>query len=210
MKPDKLLPDKLLVEGLGRLGLEPSGEQAEEFMAYLGELKRWQRAMSLTSLRSDEDIVVKHFLDSCLYLKVLPAETGSVADVGSGAGFPGIPIKIMRPELQVYLIEGSAKKCSFLRHMQRTLKLGGLEVIESRVEDVRGLGVDAAVTRALFSVEDFAGKASHIVREGGVFVLNKGPKAKEEVEGSDLPCEVVPLELPVAGTIRNLVIVRKA
>ncbi len=203
-------PDKLLIKGLGKLGLEPTGEQAEKFMAYLGELKRWQRAMSLTSLRSDEDIVVKHFLDSCLYLKVLPAETGSVADVGSGAGFPGLPIKIMRPELQVYLIESSAKKCSFLRHMQRTLKLGGLEVIESRVEDVRGLGVDAAVTRALFRVEDFARKASHILREGGVFVLNKGPKAKEEVEGSGLPCEVVPLELPVAGVRRNLVIVWKA
>jgi 16S rRNA (guanine527-N7)-methyltransferase len=204
-----LKPDELLAKGLRELGLGPSAEQAEKFMAYLRELKRWQRAMSLTSLRSEEDMVVKHFVDSCLYLRVLPAGTGAVADVGSGAGFPGLPIKIMRPDLKVYLIESSAKKCSFLRHMQRTLRLDGLEVIESRVEDVGGLAVDAALTRALYSVEDFARKASHILREGGVFVLNKGPKAKEEVEGSALPCEVVPMELPVSGARRNLVVVRK-
>jgi 16S rRNA (guanine527-N7)-methyltransferase len=204
-----LRPDELLIKGLRELGLGPSEEQARKFMAYLGELRRWQRAMSLTSLRSEEDIVVKHFVDSCLYLGVLPADAASVADVGSGAGFPGLPLKIMRPGLRVHLIESSAKKCSFLRHMQRTLELGGLEVIESRVEDVRGLRVDAALTRALFSVEDFVRKASHIVREGGVFVLNKGPKAKEEVEGSSLHCEVVPVELPIAGATRNLVVVRK-
>lgn len=202
-------PDKLLIKGLRQLHIKPSDGQAAMFITYLDELKRWNRAYSLTSLKTDEDIVVKHFLDSCLYLKALPAEVQSVADVGSGAGFPGIPIKIMMPDVEVHLIESSAKKCSFLRHVKRTLKLEGLEVIEGRVEDVGGVEADAAVTRALFSVGDFVKKAGHIVREGGAFILSKGPKIKEELEGIDFQCKVMPLTLPLSGVRRNLVIVRK-
>lgn len=202
-------PDKLLIEGLRGLGIELSGEQCEMFMSYLGELKRWNRAYSLTALRTNEDIVVKHFLDSCAYLKALPTDIRSVGDVGSGAGFPGLPIKIMRTDVRVYLIESVSKKCSFLRHMKRTLKLEGLEIIESRVEDVEGVSVDAAVTRALFKADEFVRRAGHIVREGGIFILSKGPKAGDELEGLGLDCNIIAVTLPVSGAIRNLVTIRK-
>lgn len=201
--------NEFLKEGLWALGLDVTGAQADAFGTYLHELKRWRRACSLTSLKTDEDIIVKHFIDSCLYLKALPADVRSVADVGSGAGLPGLPLKIMRPELEVFLIESSSKKSSFLRHMLRVLKLEGIECIESRVEDVAGIEVDAALTRALFSVGDFIKKAGHIVRPGGLFVLSKGPKVEEELSGAAFEYETMETGLPMTDIKRTLVVVRK-
>jgi 16S rRNA (guanine527-N7)-methyltransferase len=204
-----LRADKLLIKGLKALDLTPTEEQVSSFMTYLEELKRWNRAMSLTSLKTDEDIVVKHFLDSCLYLKALPPDVRSIADVGSGAGFPGVPLKIMRPEFSVYLIESSGKKCSFLRHIRRTLNIDGMEVFEGRVEGVEGVEVDAALTRATFAVDDFVRKAGRIVKPGGVFVLSKGPKAREELKGAAFAYEIAEAALPMTDIKRNMVVVKK-
>ena len=82
-------------------------------MTYLSELKKWNRAYNLTGLAKDEDIIIKHFLDSLLYLKAIPQGALQVADIGTGAGFPGIPITIIRPEIEMYLIEPSGKKVRF-------------------------------------------------------------------------------------------------
>jgi len=204
-----LQASELLLKGLGALGLDLTGVQADAFGTYLHELKRWSGAYGLTSLKTDEDIIVKHFIDSCLYFKALPAGIGSVADVGSGAGLPGLPLKIMRPELRVFLIEASQKKSAFLRHMLRVLGLEGIECIESRVEDVAGIEVDAALTRALFSVGDFIKKAGHIVRPGGLFVLSKGPKAAEELLEAAFEYETMETGLPMTDITRTLVVVRK-
>jgi 16S rRNA (guanine527-N7)-methyltransferase len=204
-----LQASELLLKGFKTLGLDLTGVQADAFGAYLHELKRWGRAYSLTSLKTDEDIIVKHFIDSCLYLKALPADVHSVADVGSGAGLPGLPLKIMRPELEVFLIESSSKKSSFLRHMLRTLKLEGIECIEGRVEDIKDIEVDAVLTRALFSVGDFIKKAGHIVRPGGIFVLSKGPKVEGELEGAAFEYETMEIGLPLTDIKRTLVMVRK-
>ncbi len=200
---------ELLLKGFKTLGLDVTGAQAAAFGTYLHELKRWRRTCSLTSLRTDEDIIVKHFIDSCLYLRALPADLHSLADVGSGAGLPGLPLKIMRPELEVFLIESSLKKSSFLRHMLRVLKLEGIECVESRVEDVAGIEVDAALTRALFSVGDFIKKAGHIVKPGGIFVLSKGPKVEEELSGAAFEYETMETGLPMTDIKRTLVVVRK-
>jgi 16S rRNA (guanine527-N7)-methyltransferase len=204
-----LQASELLLKGFKTLGLDLTGVQADAFGAYLHELKRWGRAYSLTSLKTDEDIIVKHFIDSCLYLKALPADVHSVADVGSGAGLPGLPLKIMRPELEVFLIESSSKKSSFLRHMLRTLELEGVECIEGRVEDIKDIEVDAVLTRALFSVGDFIKKAGHIVRPGGIFVLSKGPKVEGELEGAAFEYETMEIGLPLTDIKRTLVMVRK-
>ncbi len=202
--------DKLLREGLGQLGMAMSGGQADAFALYLRELRRWNRAYSLTSLKDEGDIVIKHFLDSCLYLLALPADARSVADVGSGAGFPGVPLKIMRPGLEVVLIEPNGKKAAFLRHMGRTLGLGGLEVLHRRLEDVEGLQVDVAVTRALYAVGEFVRKAAHIVRDGGLFVLSKGPRVARELRGLSLRYELLEAALPMTDIRRTLVMLRKA
>jgi 16S rRNA (guanine527-N7)-methyltransferase len=209
---DKRLND-LFKKGLIELGFMPSEEQTNAFMTYLSELKKWNKAYNLTGLKEDKDIIIKHFFDSLLYLKALLEGKIRVADVGSGAGFPGLPIKIIRPEIEMYLIEPSRKKAAFLKHIIRQLGLRKAEVIEKRIEEIRANQeldelVDVAVTRALFSIKDFMKKASHIVKEGGTLILNKGPKVDEELKKlQDVKYEVLPINLPFSDIKRYLIIV---
>jgi len=202
-------PKDMLLQGIEALGLSCSEAEAELFMSYLSELKKWNRAYSLTSIRDDQGIVTKHFLDSLMYLKALPDDMNSIADIGAGAGFPGLPIKILRPEVELYLVEPVQKKAAFLRSTARRLGLDGVEVLAQRVEDVSGLQVDAAVTRALFTIKDFFDKAHHLVRPGGVFVLSKGPKVGDELRDVDFPFETVEMKLPFEDSVRVLVRVKK-
>lgn len=204
---------ELLRKGLREFGLAPSEEQINSFITYLSELKKWNKAYNLTGLKNDEDIIIKHFLDSLLYLRVMPDGEIKVADVGSGAGFPGIPIKIIRPEIGMYLIESSGKKSAFLRHIIRELELKKIEVIEKRIEEIKvnqelSLPVNIVVTRALFTVKDFIKKSSHIVKQGGILILNKGPKVKEELKIiSDIKYKIITVNLPLTDIKRYIVIV---
>src|SRR4030067_3577135 len=127
-----MTPDELLKKGLNEIGISYYEDQIDTFMTFLHELKKWNRVYSLTALKTDEDIIIKHFLDSILYLKAISpsplrgegwGEGLKIADAGTGAGFPGIPIKIIKPELDMTLIESSRKKSVFLRHIIRILKL---------------------------------------------------------------------------------------
>jgi len=202
--------EKLLRDGLEILDIPFTEEQVTQFLIYLSELKKWNRAYNLTALKTDADIVIKHFLDSLLFLKVLPPHVKSIADFGSGAGFPGIPLKIMRPDITVFLIEPVQKKALFLEHMQGQLKVDGLSVRNCRIEDIHDLLVDAAVTRALFSVGEFINKAERLLEERGVLILSKGPKLKDELRG--LETSGITREdyvLPFEKSIRHLVIVKK-
>ena len=184
-------------------------------MTHLSELKKWNKVYNLTGLKEDKDIISKHFLDSLLYLKAMPDGEIRVADIGSGAGFPGIPIKIIRPEIEMYLVEPSRKKSAFLRHIISQIGLSGIEVIEKGIEQIKVNKelpelVDIAVTRALFSIKDFLKKASHIVRRDGIFILNKGPKAHEETKmlrDMDTKFEILKLALPFSEIERFIVVI---
>ena len=197
----------ILTSGLNELGIAYDEAIVQKFETYLHELKKWNRAYNLTSLKTDEEIIIKHFLDSLLYLKVIPEGQLSICDIGSGAGFPGIPMAIVRPDLAVALIEPSRKKTAFLRHMKNRLSLQNVEVIESRVEDIKDRQFDIAVTRALFSVGDLIKKAGHVLKKGGFFILNKGPKFEDEIKdiSGDIKFEIFPIALPGAFLQRNLI-----
>ena len=203
-------PESLLKKGLKELSLAYTGEQIKAFMTYLSELKKWNKAYNLTSLRTDEDIVIKHFLDSLLYLKAIPGGGVSLMDVGSGAGFPGIPIKIIRPEIAMYLVEPSRKKAGFLCHIISVLGLQGIEVIGTRIEEIKSLLVDVAVTRALFDIKDFCRKAFPLLKEGGRLVVSKGPKVSEELKAiKGLDHEVLTLPLPHSAIKRFIVVITR-
>ena len=204
---------ELLKQGLKELGLVASYDKINAFMTYLSELKKWNKAYNITAVKKDGDIVVKHFLDSLLYLKALPESGIRIADIGSGGGFPGVPLKIIRPEMEVYLIEPSRKKCAFLRHIVRQLRLKNTEVIEKRIEEVRinqelSEPVDVAVSRALFDISKFVRKTAAIVKEGGVLVLNKGPRIKEELKAlKDIRYELLTVKLPLSQITRYILVV---
>jgi 16S rRNA (guanine527-N7)-methyltransferase len=205
--------EELLRDGFVELGLTFSDEQINAFTIYLSELKKWNKAYNLTGLKKDKDIIIKHFLDSLLYLNVMPYGEITAADIGSGAGFPGIPIKIIRPEIEMYLIEPSMKKTAFLIYIIKKLRLKKIEVIEKRIEDIKVAQelpspVDIAVTRALFTIKDFMKKSSHIVKRGGILILNKGPKVKDELKMlKDFRSKILNVNLPLSNIKRFLVVV---
>jgi len=204
---------EILKDGLMLLGFTPSDECISQFSVYLSELKKWTKACNLTAIRNDKDIVIKHFLDSLLYLKPIPEGYIRIADIGSGAGFPGIPMKIIRPELEMLLVEPSWKKASFLKNIARQLRINGIEIIEKRVEEIEvdrelATPADVVVTRALFDVREFIEKSAHIVKRAGMFILSKGPKFEEELKkAGDLRYELFKIPLPRTAIMRYLVVV---
>jgi 16S rRNA (guanine527-N7)-methyltransferase len=136
-------------------GIPLADQQLEQFMIYLGQLKAWNASTNLTSITVDEDIVVKHFIDSLAALSADVISQGAkVLDVGSGAGFPGIPMKIVRPDLFVTLLEPAHKKSSFLHFIVGVLRLPGVSIVAETLERFitdhgRDEQFDYVVTRAL-------------------------------------------------------------
>ncbi len=206
---------ELLKLSLGDIDIQYTEEQINSFTTYLSELKKWNRTYNLTALKTDRDIIITHFIDSLLYLRAIPEGSLKIADAGSGAGFPGIPVKIVRPESDITLIEPTRKKAAFLRHIIRVLKLAGITVIENRIE---GLGeeykksFDLILSRATFRIKDFLEMACPYVKNNGLLVLSKGPKVPEEIkeipEQKALINDILRINLPVIKDERRLVILK--
>ncbi|WP_457600463.1 16S rRNA (guanine(527)-N(7))-methyltransferase RsmG [Hydrogenivirga sp.] len=172
---------ELIKKVFSEAGFRLSEEQLNRFHTYLLELKRWNRVHNLTSLKEDEEIVRRHFLDS-LSIAVCFNDLGidwrgrKVADVGSGAGFPGVPLKIYLMDFDLYLIEAVAKKCSFLEFLKVRL---GLEwnVLCERAEEV-DMRFDIVISRAMGEFEDICPVLEKLSSKY-VFIM-KGRKVKEE------------------------------
>jgi 16S rRNA (guanine527-N7)-methyltransferase len=205
----------LLISGLDELGLPYTEKEITAFLTFLSELKKWNRAYSLTSIKTDKEIIIKHFFDSLLYLNAIPDNAMNIADLGSGPGFPGIPIKIIRPDPVMTLVESSRKKASFLKHIVRLLDLKGINVLQQRAEemgeDLRK-NFDVVISRATFKTPDFLRIACPYVKKNGILILSKGPGFSKELEGlvsaDGIVHEVRKAGLPYEGSIRNLVILR--
>lgn len=201
--------DELLKRGFEELGIIADEPQIRTFIVYLEELRKWNEVHNLTGLKEKRQIIIKHFFDSLLFLKVLPDHVMTVADIGTGAGFPGIPMNIIRPQLKLFLIEPSQKKAIFLRHITHKLGLNKVTVVEQRIEEINNLKVDAVVTRALFSIGDLIEKARAVLKESGVVILSKGPKLEEEIKKTTSQnISIVDLKLPLENVMRHLVIAR--
>jgi len=171
-----------LVERLfSEAGFELSPEELKRFRVYLEELKRWNRVHNLTSIRKDEEIVRRHFIDSlslvrCFEDLSISWKGKELADVGSGAGFPGVPLKIYLKDIDLFLIESVSKKCSFLEYLKLKLSMEW-DVICDRAERVERQ-FDIVVSRAMGEFEDIHGILEGLAREH-VFVM-KGREFREE------------------------------
>ncbi len=171
--------DDLLVAGANRLGLKLEPAQVAAFGQYLAEILRWSRRINLTGLDGPEAIVREGFLDSLGCLALLPAEAYHVLDIGPGAGFPSLPLKIVRSRLVVTLVESSRKKASFLRHVIRCLRLEGMRVVQERAEQLAEVPVEAGAydvtfARAVAPPEEQVRLAFPFLRPGGLFLAQVG------------------------------------
>ncbi|MCE5312481.1 MAG: 16S rRNA (guanine(527)-N(7))-methyltransferase RsmG [Nitrospiraceae bacterium] len=197
----------LIKKGLVALGMDPGPHLIDSFELYRAELQKWNKVHNITSITDDREIIIKHFLDSLLYLKALPAGKYILCDVGSGGGFPGLPIAMVSPDAEVALLEPSRKRVAFLRHMRRLLNLANVEIIDCKAEELVESEFDVVVTRATFSIADIMKKAGHLLKPGGFFVLSKGPRTEEELNelGSSIEPEIFRCALPFSDAERNLI-----
>ena len=171
---------------LKQFGIELSAANLTKQQLFLDELLRWNRQINLTAIRDRDEALEKHLLDALILLKYLP-QSGSLLDMGSGAGLPAIPLAIACPELQVTSIDSVGKKISFQKHSKRLLSLANLQPLHGRIEDLpqsrgAGAGFDFVVARALASFSDLICLAAPLLNEDGKLLLMKGPEGQGELD----------------------------
>ncbi|MGB5491530.1 MAG: 16S rRNA (guanine(527)-N(7))-methyltransferase RsmG [Woeseiaceae bacterium] len=172
---------------------------AEKLAALISELERWNQRTNLTAIREPRAMVSAHLLDSLVARPLLHGDT--VLDVGTGPGFPGLPLAIAEPERQFTLLDSNNKKIMFVKHAAGLLGLGNVVAVKGRSEDYApGQRFDTVIARALAALPRLVEIAGHHVGEGGVFVALKGRHPAEELEQmSNTPWDHVVTELKVPG-----------
>jgi 16S rRNA (guanine527-N7)-methyltransferase len=206
-----------------QLGLHLTRSQLSALSLYERELVDWNMRFNLTAIRDPQEIQVKHFLDSLTCLQVMGEKSyGRLIDVGTGAGFPGIPIKIVQPKLQLTLVESVGKKAEFCRHAVNILNLQGVEVVQERAE---ALGQDLsyreqydwAVARAVAILPVLAEYLLPLVRVGGSMLAMKGESGPAEAHTAEHAIkmlgghlrQLLPVTLPGVAEERYLVVIDK-
>jgi 16S rRNA (guanine527-N7)-methyltransferase len=169
-----------LLDGARELGIELTDEQVRKMTAHLDLLDDWNQRMNLTAIRERPQQITKHLLDSLTVLPWLQGER--VADVGSGAGFPGIPLAIAAPGKHIALIESVGKKCRFLEHVRDALALDNVEVVQSRAETYQpAQRFNTVLARAVGPTADVVKYAGALVTGGGRLLAMKGRNPEEEL-----------------------------
>ncbi|MBR2476553.1 MAG: 16S rRNA (guanine(527)-N(7))-methyltransferase RsmG [Clostridia bacterium] len=197
--------------------------QSQQFERYFELLVEWNEKINLTAITEEYDVITKHFLDCLMCFDSKVIEDGvSVIDVGTGAGFPGIPLKIANPTLNVTLLDSLAKRLNFLNEVVGELKLNGITTVHARAEDGgRDKNLrqkfDVAVSRAVANLSTLSELCLPFVKVGGYFVSMKGPGAEDEIAaaknaikllGGELQ-EVIHYHIPTTDLNHNLVIIKK-
>ncbi len=211
MNDTSLPPDVAtdLHNGLQAMGLDAA--LAQPLLAYLALLVRWNRTYNLTAIRDPREMVTRHLLDS---LAMAPhVETGTLADLGTGPGLPGIPLAIAHPQLQVTLVESNGKKARFLREAVRQLGLGNARVAESRAEALDEAGkYDNLTARAMDTLAGIVEVGGHLLRPGGQLLAMKGVYPHEEIAALPADWQVLdvrPLQVPGLVGDRHLVVAER-
>jgi 16S rRNA (guanine527-N7)-methyltransferase len=210
----------LLIEGAKTFGIHLDGKAVEAFELYLKELLKWNQKINLTAIRSEKAIVLKHFLDSLSVYPYLPKHS-SILDIGSGAGFPGTPLKIVQPTLEMTLIDSVRKKIHFQRHIIQMLGLKGIEAIHGRVQDkgiLQSLGGRFHITlsRAFSDLRTFLVLSFPLLEKGGTVIAMKGEVDDKErcllneTEGTRYRLQkTVSLTLPFSSFKRTILLFEK-
>ncbi len=205
-----------LVEGIAELGLALPDETVDRLLAFGELLLKWNKVYNLTALRSPQEVITHHLLDSLAVLPRLAAVT-RLADIGSGGGLPGIVLAIVHPGLIVNSIETVGKKASFQQQAKIELGLGNFSVLNKRVEQVEANALpagaaDGVISRAFSSLADFVRLSAHLLAEDGALYAMKGTQPVDELAA--LPAgwgvtETHALQVPGLDAERHLLIIRR-
>ena len=212
----------LLKEGAKEYSISLSNAQIDKFSQYARLLAEWNEKINLTAITDPEGIVIKHFLDSLSISEFIPDETKTLIDVGTGAGFPGIPLKIIRDNLKVTLLDSLDKRVKFLNEICNNLMLKDIVSVHGRAED---FGVDKkyrehfdfVTARAVASLPVLLEYCLPFVSIGGMFIAMKGPDGKEELKESQKALEILGGEiedvkiftLPNSDIERYVILIKK-
>jgi 16S rRNA (guanine527-N7)-methyltransferase len=211
---------KILTCGAAELGVGLTTDELGKFYILATELKKWGRKINLTAIRDDEDIAVKHFLDSLTIIGIIGTK-GDLLDIGSGGGFPAIPLKIARHELHVVSVDAVEKKIIFQRHVARHLGLQRFEALHARAEELAAKHTENfewVVSRAFSDIPTFVHIALPLIKDQGRIIAMKGRGGREEAAAAQAPlndmgvevCEIVELRLPGSGDFRTLIVMKKS
>ena len=176
----------VIIAGARVFDLALERRHTDLFAAHARELLHWNKTTNLTSITDPFEVAVKHFVDSLAPAGMISSDA-TLLDIGSGGGFPGIPLKIVMPLLSVTLIDASRKKVNFLKHVIRTLKMDGIEALHIRVEELAtdpdpGRRFDFITSRALTDLKSFVAQARPLLAADGLMIVLKGKMDDTEVE----------------------------
>lgn len=204
-------------------GLTFERDKYDKFIIYKDMIKEWNEKVNLTAITEDEEIIKKHFIDSIKSYRFEPLNNcRNLIDIGTGAGFPGIPLKIMRPDLEVVLLDSLNKRVNFLNEVINRLGLIGIKAIHGRAEDFARENnyrenFDVAISRAVANMSVLSELCIPFVKNGGYFVAMKGPSVDEEINEGKKAVEtlggsienIIEVDIEDTDLKHNLVIVKK-
>lgn len=201
---------QMLEQGARELGIELSAHDQDRLLKLVALLAKWSRAYNLTAIREPADMMRKHILDSLSVSKAVRGDR--VLDVGTGAGFPGLPLAIISPQQSFVLLDGHAKKLRFVDHAAATFGLINVKSVHARVESYSdAAGFDSVVCRAFSSLADFVAMAGHLLAADGRLIAMKGRLDPDEIAAISDGWEVQssPLKVPFVDEARHLVEIRR-
>lgn len=200
-----------LQRGLIALGLTLDRDIQQRLLDYIALIEKWNRVHNLTAIREPEKMVSHHLLDSLAVAPHLHAKR--VLDVGSGAGLPGIPLALVRPDMRVTLLDSNHKKAAFLNQAVMELKLKNADVCAERVESWQVQNkFDVIISRAFSDMGEFVRVTRHLLAPGGIYAAMKGLHPYEEIDKLPPDCkvqQVLPLAIPGLEGARHLVLIRQ-
>ena len=214
---------QLLNDSLNKMGIDITEKQTQQFFDYKSLLLQWNEKMNLTAITDEGEVVIKHFADSVSILSAVNIEEGAtIIDVGTGAGFPGLPVKIVRPDLKVTLLDSLNKRIGFLNEVCTQLNLEPVDNIHARAEDggqnheLREK-FDYCLSRAVANLAVLSEYCLPFVKVGGSFISLKGPDVAQEVNDGETAIkklggkveQVIKIEIPNSDITHSLVIIKK-
>lgn len=205
------------------IGLDFNSTKYNQFIEYKDLLKEWNEKVNLTAITEDEEIIKKHFIDSMKIFKFLPLKNAKkIIDVGTGGGFPGIPMKIMMPDTDMVLLDSLKKRINVLEDILRNIGISGVETIHGRAEEFAQSPMyrekfDAAVSRAVANLTVLSELCIPYVKVGGYFVALKGPSVNDEVTEAKKAIsllggkieDIIEIDIEDSDLNHNLVIIKK-